>query len=82
VDENVSLILSFNETIALFVVEPFHSAFRHLSNSFPSLVLFPLLAVSLLRAILAKPRLLLARPGPISRNRTKRSPRLSPYSKN
>jgi hypothetical protein len=54
VDKNVSLILGFNKTITLFVVEPFHAAFRHLSNSFPSLVLFPLLAVSLLRAILAK----------------------------
>ncbi len=34
VDENVSLLLGLNETITLFVVEPFHAPFRHLPDPF------------------------------------------------
>ncbi len=30
VNENVSMVLGLNETIALFIVEPFHSSLRHL----------------------------------------------------
>ncbi len=82
VDENVSLVLRFNETIAFFVVEPFHAAFRHFSNSFHSPVLFPLLAISLLRAILAKPRRMPIRPlhFPQRPNQTPLNDKINSYS--
>lgn len=46
-DEYVTLVLSLNETITLFVIEPLHATFRHFNNPF-LLAVFPCEPVGLL----------------------------------
>jgi len=46
-DKDVTLVLCLNETITLFVIEPFYATFRHFKNPF-LLAVFPCEPVGLL----------------------------------